>query len=89
MSIPVPTFRHTPLIGGNLENDYSEATANIKGRTWYVALKNDSNTRKHTHSSARRAAASQFDLIEPLISPIVSFRRPKGNFFGNFALYFL
>ncbi len=39
MSIPVPTFRHTPLIGGNLENDYSEATTNIKDRTWDVALR--------------------------------------------------
>jgi hypothetical protein len=39
MSIPVPTFRHTLFVGGNFENGYDEATANIKGRTWYVALR--------------------------------------------------
>jgi hypothetical protein len=30
MSIPIPTFGHTPLVGGDLENDYNEATTNIK-----------------------------------------------------------
>ena len=28
-----------PFVAGSLENGYDEATANIKGRTWYVALK--------------------------------------------------
>src|SRR5258707_9546803 len=39
MTIPVPTFGHTPLVGGNLESGYDEATTNIKGRTWDVALR--------------------------------------------------
>jgi hypothetical protein len=39
MSIPIPTFGHTPLVSGNLENDYNEATTNIKDRTWDVALR--------------------------------------------------
>jgi len=39
MSIPIPTFGHTPFVGDNFENGYDEATANIKGRTWYVALR--------------------------------------------------
>ena len=28
-----------PFVAGAIENGYDEATANIKGRTWYVALK--------------------------------------------------
>ena len=35
-------FQHsdsTPLVGGNFENGYDEATSNIKGRTWDVALR--------------------------------------------------
>jgi iron complex outermembrane recepter protein len=28
-----------PFVAGSLENGYDEATANIRGRTWYVALK--------------------------------------------------
>ena len=28
-----------PFVAGSNENGYDEATANIKGRTWYVALK--------------------------------------------------
>jgi hypothetical protein len=28
-----------PFVAGSVENGYHEATANIKGRTWYVALK--------------------------------------------------
>jgi len=36
MSILSPTWRHTPLVVGNLENGYDEATK-IKGRTWDVA----------------------------------------------------
>src|SRR5439155_24833490 len=31
MSIPVPTFRHTPFVVGNFENGGGEATAKIKG----------------------------------------------------------
>ena len=31
MTIPVPTFGHTPLVGGNFENGYDEATTNIQG----------------------------------------------------------
>jgi outer membrane receptor for ferrienterochelin and colicin len=27
-----------PFVSGAFENGYDEATANIKGRTWYVAL---------------------------------------------------
>jgi hypothetical protein len=43
MTIPVPTFGHTPLVGGNFENGYDEATTNIKGRTWDGALRERSN----------------------------------------------
>ncbi len=39
MSIPIPTFGHTPLVGGNFENGYDEATTNIKSRIWDVALR--------------------------------------------------
>ena len=39
MSTPIPTFGHTPLVGGNLENDYNETTTKIKYRTWDVALR--------------------------------------------------
>ena len=28
-----------PFVAGAIENGYDESTANIKGRTWYVALK--------------------------------------------------
>ena len=28
-----------PFVAGSSENGYDEATANIRGRTWYVALK--------------------------------------------------
>jgi len=28
-----------PLVAGSIENGYDEATANIRSRTWYVALK--------------------------------------------------
>jgi len=28
-----------PFVAGSVENGYDESTANIKGRTWYVALK--------------------------------------------------
>jgi hypothetical protein len=34
-----PTLRHTPLVDGNFENGYDEATTNIKARTWEVALR--------------------------------------------------
>jgi hypothetical protein len=34
-----PTFRHTPFVVDNFERDYDEATINIKGRTWDVALR--------------------------------------------------
>jgi len=37
--MPIPTFGHTPLVGGNLENDYNEATTTIKGRTSDGALR--------------------------------------------------
>ena len=84
-----PTLRHTPFVVGNLKTITTKRRPISKAAPGMLLLKNDSNTRKHTHSSARRAAASQFDLIEPLISPIVSFRRPKGNFFGNFVVNFL
>jgi hypothetical protein len=39
MSIPAPTFGHTPLVVGNFENDSDEATTNIKRRNWDPALK--------------------------------------------------
>jgi hypothetical protein len=39
MSIPIPTFGHTAFVVSNFENDYNEATTNIKGRTWDVALR--------------------------------------------------
>jgi hypothetical protein len=39
MTIPVPTFGHTRLVGGNFENGYDEETTNIKSRTWDVALR--------------------------------------------------
>jgi hypothetical protein len=39
MSMPNPTFRHTPFVVGDFESDYDEVTANIKGRTLAVALR--------------------------------------------------
>ena len=39
MRIPVPRFRHTPLVDGNLENGYDEATTNINDRSCDVALR--------------------------------------------------
>jgi hypothetical protein len=39
MSIPAPTFGHTPLVDGNFENDSDEAANNIKRRNWNPALK--------------------------------------------------
>ena len=33
MSIPVPTFGHTPFVVDNFENGSDEATTNVKGRT--------------------------------------------------------
>jgi hypothetical protein len=41
-----------PFVAGAFENAYDEATANIKARTWYVALKR----RFRTVAAALRAA---------------------------------
>jgi hypothetical protein len=70
MSIPVPTFGHTPLVGGNFENGYDEATTDIKGRSWDVAL------RKRFSSVATALWAVCPRLTEPRLQQQSS----RGNF---------
>jgi hypothetical protein len=52
-----PTWRHTPLVDGNFENDYDEVTTNIKGRsfgrTGDISKTYASEARRYGHGRSR------------------------------------
>jgi hypothetical protein len=39
LGVQKTTDEDSPFVAAAFENGYDEATANIRGRTWYVALK--------------------------------------------------
>ena len=80
MTIPVPTFGHTPLVDGNLENGYDEATT---GRRFEKTRLICSHGRVGCVPGPQRRGYSNSPLAET--SLFTSF----GKLFWNFASFFL